>query len=141
MSARIIDEIKAFALPATAFGSPVYVVAERSGDNNTFNTITGKRSSRWCVMAIGDKCRCLEAACERSAGCVGGGQQLAKHKATEPEQYIRAWRKAIQAAAPVGPCSLIAFDGTDLTQPEKCQAWYEAFCKSAGQTWNAVKVC
>ena len=140
MSTRIVDEVKAFITPAKSyFGSSIYVVAERGGDNNCFD-LTGARSSHWTIMAIGNKGHCLEAACDRCGACVGGNMVLARHKRTEPEAYIRAWRKAIDAAEQVKPFGLVATDGSDLTNAAECQRWYDAYQSSTFRTWEVVRV-
>jgi hypothetical protein len=140
MSTRIVDEVKAFVIPAkTSFDNHIFVVAERGGDNNCFD-LTGARSSRWTIMAIGDKELCLEAACDRCGACVGGGMVLARHKRTKPEDYVRAWRKAIDAAKLVGPFSLVATDGNDLTNEAECQRWYDAYQSSSFRPWEVLRV-
>lgn len=140
MSTRIVDEVKAFVIPAkTKFDNQIFVVAERGGDSNCFD-LSGARSSWWSITAIGSKVFCLEAACDRCGACVGGNMVLARHKRTEPEDYIRAWRKAIDAAKLVGPFSLVATDGSDLTNEAECQRWYDAYRSSTSRPWEVLRV-
>jgi hypothetical protein len=100
MSIRIVDRILAVKLPKerTAHYEDCFIVAELGGDNNVINCRTNRRARSWYATAVGPEWSVIGEACNRAAGCSGGMLKLhGRH--TEPETYIRAYRKALREAA------------------------------------------
>lgn len=97
MSTRLIDTAIAVRFPQanTSYLSDVWMLLEEGGDNNCFCTATGKRARHWSCIAVGQQYDVLSEVCTRSASCPGGTMRLAKTKHTEPEAYIRWWRRAM----------------------------------------------
>jgi hypothetical protein len=99
MSTHIVDRILAVKLPKerTASYDDCFIVAQLGGDNNVINCRTNRRARHWHATAIGPDWSVIGEACRYAAGCSGGMLKL-YGRATEPETYIRAYRKAIQGA-------------------------------------------
>lgn len=146
MSTRIVDKIVAVKIPATHFGEQVYVVCEKGGDNNVYNTRTGKRASEWSVIAIGDAGHCLEHACDRCGACVGGCMVFREGHWTKPEAYITAWRKALAEAADycgMSPFRLTALHRPDLFAPDgDCGPWFVSLTweQTTKFAWKVLEV-
>ena len=100
MSTHIVDRLEAVRLTAAETGwiEDIYIVAELGGDNNVRNARTGRRARDWSVTAIGPEWSVIGQACRYAAGCSGGMTKL-RGRATKPESYIRAYRKALANAA------------------------------------------
>lgn len=99
MSTRIVDRILAVKLPKeqTADYEDCFIVAELGGDTNVIVCRTNRRARSWQATAIGHEWLVLSEACQRAAGCCGGMLKLhGRH--TEPEAYVRAYRKAMREA-------------------------------------------
>jgi hypothetical protein len=100
MSTHIVDRIEAIRFPAEATGHyrDRYLVAELGGDNNVRCARTNRRARTWSATAIGEEWEVIGQACRFAAACAGGGTKL-HGRATKPESYIRAYRKALESAA------------------------------------------
>ena len=100
MSTRIVDRIEAIRFPKETTGhyADRFLVAELGGDNNVRCARTGKRARSWSATAIGQEWEVIGEACRFAASCSGGMTKL-RGRATKPESYIRAYRKALANAA------------------------------------------
>lgn len=56
---------------------------------------TGKRARNWCARAVGAEWEVIGEAARMSASCAGGMLRLTRHSNTTPEQFIRAYRRAL----------------------------------------------
>ena len=144
MSTRIVDKIVAVKIAAQHWGEQVYVVCEKGGDNNVFNTRTGKRSSEWSVIAIGDAGLCMTRACDRCGACVGGCMVFKQGVWTKPEAYIVAWRKAIAEAqdySALSPFHLTALHAPALFKLEDRAAWFVSLTweQTTKFAWKALE--
>ena len=97
MSTYIVDKAIAVKFPQanTSYLADVWMLLEEGGDNNCYNVATGRRAKHWACIAVGQSFNVLATVCERAAACPGGSMRLAKAQYTEPEAYIRWWRRAI----------------------------------------------
>lgn len=107
MSYRISYSLLAVRLPIEEYGEPLYVMCELAGDNNCyespylrFGRTHARRSRHWSVVGIGREYQLLSKACWYGQDCPGGMMRLASdgRNYTEPEAYIRAWRRAMENA-------------------------------------------
>jgi len=99
MSTRIIDRIEAIRFPKEVTGhyADQYLVAELGGDNNVRCARTNRRARSWSATAIGQEWEVIGQACRFASACAGGMTKL-HGRATKPESYIRAYRKALATA-------------------------------------------
>jgi len=99
MSTHIQDHLLAVRVPkehAHHYEDILILLAE-GGDNNVIETRTGRRARDWYPVAVGVEWSVLAEVCRGAAACCGGCLKLhGRH--TTPEGYIKAWRKAIEAA-------------------------------------------
>ena len=96
MSYRLEYQWEVFHVAAQLHGltEDRYVVAVEGGDNNVYNTSSGKRARSWHVCMIGTKNQVLMQAVGFAAACEGGGLQPRGRYCT-PEAYIRRIRNLI----------------------------------------------
>jgi hypothetical protein len=106
MSTHIVDRIEAirFSTEATGLSRDHYLVAELGGDSNVRDN-RGRRARTWSATAIGEEWQVIKQACEFAAGCSGGMTKL-RGRATKPETYIRAYRKALANASTPGEAEI-----------------------------------
>ena len=98
MSTHIVDRIEAIRFTAAAIGhyEDIYLLMELGGDNNVTDE-RGRRARSWSATCIGPEWGVIGDCCRFASGCSGGMTKL-RGRATTPEAYIRAYRKAIKAA-------------------------------------------
>ena len=101
MSYGIVYDMQALRLPADRVGhyDDILVACELHGDNNCWTWDNKKRSRDWYPIAIGSETAVMRDIVGRSSDCCGGGMVLYGQRHTEPEAYIRRWRKALANAA------------------------------------------
>ncbi len=101
MSYGIVYDMQALRLPADLVGhyQDILVACELHGDNNCWTWDNKKRCRNWCAIAIGSETDVMRDIVGRSSDCCGGGMVLYGQRNTEPEAYIRRWRKALAKAA------------------------------------------
>ena len=99
MSTHIVDRIEAIRFPKEAINhyEDIYVVVELGGDNNLRRSSDNRRAplGRTC---IGSEWELIGKCCKFAAACSGGMTKL-HGRVTKPENYIRAYRKALANAA------------------------------------------
>jgi hypothetical protein len=93
--------MQALHLPANLVGryEDILVACELHGDNNCWTWDNKKRCRDWYPIAIGSESAVMREIVERASACCGGGMVLYGQRHTEPEAYIRRWRKALANAA------------------------------------------
>lgn len=75
-----------------------FFLLEEMGSNNCWEIGNRRRARSWNCLAVGSHYECLAGAVEFASACCGGSLVLYGRRHTEPEAYIRAWRKALAAA-------------------------------------------
>ena len=111
MSTHIQDALYAIRVSKEQAGnkySDVYILLAQGGDNNVISNQTGRRATDWYSVAISEDWGCLGRVTEMASACCGGCLKL-YGRDTSPETYIRAWRKAIDAASPLVRASQAGF--------------------------------
>jgi hypothetical protein len=100
MSTHIVDRIEAIRFPAEATGhyADRFLIVELGGDNNLRRASDNRRARSWSAMTIGEEWEVIGTACRLAASCSGGMTKL-HGRATKPESYIRAYRKALANAS------------------------------------------
>lgn len=100
MSYEISYRRRAFWLSQAQSGhyDQLYILLEEMGSNNCWENGNRRRARSWNCLAVGSAYECLAQAVELASACCGGSLVLYGRRHTEPEQYIRAWRKALAAA-------------------------------------------
>jgi len=108
MSYEISYRRKAFVLPGARanYWDDIYFLLEEAGSNNCYESGTNRRARSWECLTAGAQYHCLQAVVTTAAACCGGSLVLNGRKGTQPEAYIRAWRQAMESAAPVSPENL-----------------------------------
>jgi hypothetical protein len=101
MSYGIVYDMQALRLPADLAGhyQDILVACELHGDNNCWTWDNKKRCRNWRAIAIGPETDVMREIVGRSSDCCGGGMVLSGQRRSEPEAYIRRWRKALAQAA------------------------------------------
>ena len=101
MSYGIVYDMEAVRLPADLVGhyEDMLVACQLHGDNNCWTWDKKKRSRDWFAIAIGSETGVMREIVCRASDCCGGGMVLYGQRRTEPEAYIRRWRKALANAA------------------------------------------
>ena len=102
MSYEISYRRQAFVLPTHVTGhyDDLFFLLEEHGSNNCYELDNRRRSRSWCCTATGAKWQCLAEVTSVAAACCGGSLCLYGQRGTSPENYIRAWRRALAAALP-----------------------------------------
>lgn len=118
MSYDISYRRQAFRLPSTQAGhyDDVLFLVEEAGSNNCYEIGNRRRARSWECLAVGMKYECLAEVTRCAASCCGGSLCLYGRRDTSPEDYIRAWRKAIAAATPFEHASHSGFHLTLFTR-------------------------
>ncbi len=100
MSYEISYRRRAFWLSQAQSGhyDQLYILLEEMGSNNCWEIGNRRRARSWNCLAVGSQYECLAQAVELASACCGGSLVLYGRRHTEPEQYIRAWRKTMAAA-------------------------------------------
>jgi hypothetical protein len=101
MSTHIEDRQVAFVLFDRPGPHPerIYLTVTLGGDNNVFNA-SGRRARDWSPLAVGCHWQVLSKIVERASACCGGCLKLHGYK-TEPESYIKGWRKVLDEPLPM----------------------------------------
>ncbi len=101
MSYGIVYDMQALRLPAALVGhhEDVLVACQLHGSSNCWTWDNKKRSREWHAIAIGSESAVMRSIVERASDCCGRGMVLYGQRRTEPEAYIRRWRKALARAA------------------------------------------
>lgn len=99
---------KVVIIPArTWLGPHVWAAFELCEDSNSFYASgphNGKPARHWnCIKVFNAEYGLMAEMVRNSSACCGGCLRMPGRHATEPERYIRAWRKALQEATPMGP--------------------------------------
>lgn len=139
MSYEISYQRQAFVLPAAQAGhhDDLFFLAEEAGSNNCYERSSRRRSRSWCCMAAGAMWECLSEITHCAAACCGGSLCLHGRRGTSPEQYIRAWRKALAAAMPLADASSHGFHlqlFTRIPDADAQDGRKRAFALLGGQT-------
>ncbi len=102
MSYEISYRRRVFVLPKAQAGhyDDVCILAEEAGSNNCYELNCRRRSRSWGCLAAGLQWECLAEVTRMAAACCGGSLVLYGRRGISPEQYIRAWRKALALSVP-----------------------------------------
>jgi hypothetical protein len=147
MSYRIVYDIVAVKMPASHFDEPIILVAELGGDNNCYESHGNRRSRDWSARAVGSVHDVISYAAETSAACPGGSLQL-HGRYTEPENYIRAYRRALSRAMTldeaskrglsIAPIIRLNMSSEDISEIGRRNYAREAL-QTAGKTHSIIK--
>lgn len=96
------------ALPGCTDGVPRFVVCIEGGDNNLYDSCTGKRSRSWDVSMLGTKEQVLKRAVYFAGSCEGGMLKPNGRDMT-PEGYVAKIRRLIDSALVSTPDLGIAY--------------------------------
>lgn len=96
MSYRLEYRYSVYRVPANRHGlsEDRYVIAIEGGDNNLYESATGRRVRSWSVCMIGTKSQVLMQAVDFAADCEGGALQP-HGRCCSPESYIRRIRHLV----------------------------------------------
>jgi hypothetical protein len=78
----------------------LFFLLEETGSNNCWEIGNRRRARSWVCLAADSEWECMTEVTQCAASCCGGALHLYGSRRTSPEQYIRAWRKAIANCAP-----------------------------------------
>ncbi len=140
MSYEISYRRQAFVMPLARTGGhyeEVFFLVEEGGSNNCWEVGNRRRSRGWYCLAAGGRWECLAEATHCAAYSCGGSLVLYGRRNTEPEAYIRAWRKAIAKVVPFDEAGLMGFSlrlFTRLTEEEAADGRKYAFDTLSKQT-------
>jgi hypothetical protein len=139
MSYEISYRRQAFVLPTGATGhyDDLFFLLEETGSNNCYDPDSKRRARNWCCTAAGAKWECLAEVTRMAAACCGGSLVLYGRRGTAPEQYIRAWRKAMAAGVPLAEAPRQGFClqlFTRIPDMDKAKSQY-ALDHLTDQTW------
>ena len=111
MSYEISYRRQAFRMPAVQAGhyEDMFFLVEEMGSNNCWEIGNRRRARDWQCSAAGAEWECLAAITRIAAACCGGSLVLYGRRRTSPEQYIRAWRRALAAAVPFDEAHKLGF--------------------------------
>ena len=136
MSYGIVYDMEAIRLPAALFGhyDDVLVACELHGSNNCWTWDNKKRCRDWQTIAIGSEADIMREIVSLASGCCGGGMVLYGQRHTEPEAYIRRWRKTLAKAAR----SLEEFAGRGMRL--RARIWFssEQIANGRAAAWEAL---
>ena len=136
MSYGIVYDMEAIRLSAALFGhyDDVLVACQLHGDNNCWSWDNRKRSRLWYPIAIGSETGVMREIVCRASDCCGGGMVLSGQRHTEPEAYIRRWRKALATAAK----SLEEFAGRGMRL--RARIWFSSkqIANGRAAAWEAL---
>jgi hypothetical protein len=114
---------------------------EEQGSNNCWEIGNRRRARSWECVAAGAEYECMGAVTERASACCGGSLVLYGRRRITPEQYIRAWRKAVAVAVPLDDAGRMGFRlqlFTRMTEEEARNGRKYAFDLLSKQTLVAV---
>ena len=102
MSADISYRRRAFHMTPKQAGGEAAIVflLEEAGSSNCYETAT-RRARDWYCQVAGQAWECMGEVTRSAANCCGGTFRMDGTPHTEPEAYIRAWRKAIGESLPL----------------------------------------
>jgi hypothetical protein len=116
----------------------LYFLIEEAGSNNCYELNNRRRSRSWECLAAGGRSDCLAEVTRCAASCCGGSLVLyGRRRHTQPETYIRAWRRAIASAVPFQDARRMGFSlqlFTRLTAAEAADGRKYAFDLLSKQT-------
>lgn len=125
MSTHIIDHIVGLLIPRTDENAErQYVIVHEGGDNNLINCDTNRRARSWYVQAKGNEWQILQEACKWAGDCCGGMVKIGGRH-TEPESFIRRYRKAMENALTMQEAmeAGITITGRVKLRAEKREGW------------------
>lgn len=136
MSYGIVYDMQALRLPADLVGhyDDILVACELHGSNNCWTWDNKKRTRDWYPVAIGSECAVMRSIVERASDCCGGGMVLYGQRHTEPEAYIRRWRKALAKAAK----SLDEFAQRRMTFRARIRFSPEQIANGRAEAWETL---
>ena len=115
----------------------VFFLMEEVGSNNCWEIGNRRRARSWQCTVAGSKHDCLAEITRCAAACCGGGLVLYGRRRTEPESYIRAWRRALAEPIPMEEAGRAGFHlqlFTRMTREEAGEARQYAYQLLCGQT-------
>jgi hypothetical protein len=109
---------QAFVLQAKQAGTyeNLFFLLEEARSNNCYEHNNRRRSRSWSCLAAGADWECLAEVTRCAASCCGGSLVIEGRRRTEPETYIRVWRKVIAAAAPLEDAGRMGFSLEPFTR-------------------------
>jgi hypothetical protein len=132
MSYEISYRRQVFRIPAAQCGhyDDILFLVEEAGSNNCWEIGNRRRARSWQCTAAGAEWECLAEVTRIAAACCGGSLVLYGRRRSSPEEYIRAWRRAIAGAGPFVEASSFGFGlrlFTRMTESEAANGRKYAF--------------
>jgi len=100
MSSEIIYHVSTSVIPRGRIGNStdLYLVAAQIGSNNSYDSISGRRSRNWSGLLFGTKEACMRKVILWAMSCEGGGTFFGcygESGRSTPERFIRTFRNQL----------------------------------------------